>query len=86
MPAKCFQRVILLIAGIMQVFDIQIGVAHHECSACVDETLSEAPCGGDLEHAGRTPVAPNSVEIENEMNVAACETINRLPIVANAEQ
>ena len=40
---------------------------------------------GDLEHAGRTPGAPNSVEIENEMKVTACKTINRLPIVANAE-
>ena len=67
------------------MFDIQIGIAHHECSACVNKALTEAPCGGDLEHEGRTPGAPNSVEIENEMNVAACKTINRLPIIANAE-
>ena len=65
---------------------VQAFVLHDERAARIDEALPEPSRRRDLEHACRPPIAPNIGEIENQMNVAAGETVDRLPVVAHAEQ
>lgn len=68
------------------MLSVQAFVLHDERTARIDEALPEPSRRRDLEHARRPPSTPNIGEIENQVNVAAGETVDRLPVVAHAEQ
>ena len=86
LAAQSLERIVLLLVGAVQMLDIQAGIGHHEIAAGFDQTGAETPSGGDLEHAGLAPLLPQLVEIKDQPDVASREPVDRLPIVAHAEQ